>query len=139
MSAESARQLSNAFLVASDRCLTERPCGDETLEIILVPGIVCAVLSIEIAFKAMIMMDGGMAKGHNLSKLFQTLGPWRQNEITKGVGMDRESFGEELSYMSEAFVQWRYVYEYDEVKISLGFLEKLLRASQAAARNVGCA
>ncbi len=39
--------------------------------------------------------------------------------------------------MSEAFVQWRYVYEYDEVKINIGFLDKLLQATQRAAGNIG--
>ena len=135
MSAESARQLSAAFSEASERCLTERPCGDETLAIVLVPGIVCAALSIELGFKAMIMEDGKIAKGHNLLKLFHRLGPWSQNAIVHSVGLDRKSFENELAEMSEAFVQWRYVYEYDEVKISIGFLDKLLRATVSAASN----
>lgn len=135
MSAESARQLSAAFSEASDRCLTERPCGDETLAIVLVPGIVCALLSIELGFKALIMENGRSAKGHNLSKLFHQLGPWSQNAIVQSVGLDRKSFEHELAQMSEAFVQWRYVYEYDEVKISIGFLDKLLRATQSAASD----
>ena len=137
MSANSARLLSAVFYEASNRCLTERPCGNETLSIILVPGIVCAALSIELGFKAMIMNEGGISRGHNLSKLFHELGPWQQNAIIQNIGCCRKAFDNELAQMSEAFVQWRYVYEYDEVKINIGFLDKLLQATQRAAGNIG--
>jgi hypothetical protein len=40
--------------------------------------------------------------------------------------------------MSDAFVEWRYVYEYSELQINLGFMDKLARATQeAATRAVG--
>jgi len=81
------------------------------------------------------MSRGATATGHNLSRLFQRLTPWHQNEIIKAVGLDRDSFMEDLVEMSEAFVQWRYVYDYSEVKISIGFLDKLARATQEAARS----
>ena len=134
MSAKSAKQLSAAFLTASERCLTERPCGGETLSIVLVPGIVCAAFSVELGLKAQIMEDGRMAKGHRLFDLFQKLDPKCQSNLVKLVGLDQETFENELAHMSEAFVQWRYVYEHDEVSINLGFLEKLVRAMQALAK-----
>ena len=36
------------------------------------------------------------------------------------------------SAISDAFVQWRYVYEHAEVTMSMGFLDKLAVATQAA-------
>jgi HEPN domain-containing protein len=129
-------QQSAAFFAAADRCLTERPCVDGLLSIIFAPGIVCSALSIELAFKAMIIHSGHSgSKEHNLSKLFQKLSPWRQNEIIQAVASDKETFVAELEKMSVAFLEWRYVYEYPEVQINLGFMGTLAKAVQKAARN----
>ena len=136
MSATAAKQQSAAFLVAAERCLTERQCVDGLLPIVFVPGIVCTVLSVELAFKAMIIQSGqSVSKKHNLSELFQKLGPWQQNEIVRVVALDRETFVAELAKMSEAFVEWRYAYEYPEVQINLGFMDQLAKAAQGAASS----
>jgi hypothetical protein len=130
-----ARQSSAAFFTASERCLTERQCGDEIQTIILVPGIVCGALSIELAFKAMLIKAGGRVSGHKLSELFQKLEPRLQNEIIQAVGLDHDTFAYELTKMSNAFVQWRYIYEYPEVNLNLGFMEQLSRATQNTEDN----
>jgi hypothetical protein len=130
-----ARQSSAAFFSASERCLTERQCIDEKQEIIFVPGIVCAALSIELGFKAIIIKAGGKATGHKLSDLFQILVPGFQNQIIQSVGLDQANFTRELAKVSDAFVKWRYVYEYPEVNISLSFLSKLAEATQNTANN----
>ena len=83
MSANSARQLSAAFYEASNRCLTERPCGNETLSIILVPGIVCAALSIELGFKAMIMNEGEYLEGTICQNCFMSLGHGNKMQSSK--------------------------------------------------------
>jgi HEPN domain-containing protein len=125
------KQQSAAFFAAADRCLTERPCGDETLWILPVPGIVCAALSIEIGFKSLLLQAGiSPPREHKLSKLFHRLGPWQQNELVLSMGIDKNSFDAELGKVSDAFTQWRYEYENGDLEISIGFLEKLAAATQ---------
>jgi len=70
-----AKMSSAAFHIASERCLTERRIDSETLEIILIPGIVCAVFSVELGFKAIILHAGGKPTGHKLLQLFMKLDP----------------------------------------------------------------
>lgn len=94
------------------------------------------MFSIELGFKAMIMKHGGVSKGHNLSELFLKIWPWTQNVIIQGVGLERKSFTNELSQMSEAFTKWRYIYEYEEVAGSIGFLDKLARTTQRALSDI---
>ncbi|MCM0611352.1 hypothetical protein KFJ24_02540 [Marinobacter sediminum] len=136
MRSKSARQLSAGFFSVSERCLTERHCGDEALAIIPVPGIVCGVFSIEIGFKSLLMVKGDAAQGHNLLKLFEKLDSSIQDEIIQGVGLDRASFMNELSEMADSFTQWRYVYEHEEVQINLGFLDQLAKTTQNIALRV---
>jgi len=132
MNIRQVKSSSAAFYIASNRCLEERRIGPESLEIILVPGIVCAVFSIELGLKAIILGAGGKPSGHKLSQLFAKLGPWVQNEIIRAVGLEQQAFLAELAAISDAFVQWRYVYEHTEVTMSMGFLDKLAVATQAA-------
>lgn len=135
MTAISAMQQSGAFFAAADRCLTERACVDGLLSIIPAPGIVCSALSIELAFKALIIQSGqSVSKEHDLLKLFQKLGAWQQNEIIQAVAIDRDTFVAKLAKMSGAFMEWRYVYEYPEVEINLGFMDTLAKAASALSR-----
>lgn len=86
----------------------------------------------------MVMIDGDGAQGHNVSKLFEKLRSSIQDKIIQSVVLDRASFIRELRAMADAFIQWRYVYEHEEVQINLGFLDKLAIATQnSAARVVG--
>ncbi len=136
MSSKSASRLSASFFSASERCLTERRCGDESLAIIPVPGIVCGVFSIEIGFKSLLMAGGDAAQGHNLLRLFEKLDSSIQDEIIQGVGLDRLCFMRELGEMADSFTKWRYVYEHEEVQINLGFLHQLAKATQDTAERV---
>ena len=77
----------------------------------LVPGVVCLAFSIELGLKAIILAAQGSAVGHKIENLFNLLSEDDQNIICRHTGCTREQFEHELSAVSNAFVEWRYIHE----------------------------
>lgn len=101
----------------------------------MVPAVVCAAVSIEIGFKAITLSEGSTASGHELAKLFKKLSPAAQDLIVKEVGLDRAAFTVALDSVSNAFVEWRYVFEKNSAQVDMGFLTKLANATQTTAAS----
>lgn len=101
----------------------------------IVPAVVCAVFSVEIGFKAIILSEGGAASGHELARLFKKISPVTQNLILREVGLDLAAFNTTLNSISNAFVKWRYIYEKDSAQVDINFVKKLAIATQKVAAS----
>ena len=85
----------------------------------------------------MILHSGQRPKReHKLLNLFEMLSPSQQGQLIQHVRLGKGEFEKEIGRMSNAFAEWRYVYEYPELQISLGFLDRLARAAQEVCTNV---
>jgi hypothetical protein len=130
MQADQAKHLSTSFFVAFRRCMEPRPLAANQMEIPVAPAIVCAAFSTELGFKTLIMQAGGNARGHKLDELFNQLPKPSRNSIVAELRLNEDDFREALRNVSNAFVEWRYVYEQDRIQIDLGFLQRLSEATQ---------
>lgn len=130
MNGNSIKQLSSAFFLASERCLTEKNDGEICQSIILVPGIVCLAFSIELGLKAILALQDQPTKGHNIFELFSKISPEKQLQIIERIGLGKDEFDIKLKKAADVFTQWRYVYEHEQVEASLGFLDNLARSVQ---------
>lgn len=130
--AEHAFATALAFQVASTRA-SETKIVDDKFQRALVPAVVCAALSVELGMKARIIADGNRARykalkgtsGHSLATLFPLLSEDDRNWFIDGSGLQADDFMETLRSVSNAFIDWRYVYEKSERDINFSFLSKL--------------
>jgi hypothetical protein len=127
-----AHNLSGSSFVAFKRCIEMRPLPNGKIEWPTAPAIVCAAFSVEIGFKAIILEEGGRGSSHELFELFKKMSSAAQNLIVKEVGFDRTAFSVELYKVSQAFAEWRYVYEKKSAQVNIDFLSKLAGATQQA-------
>ena len=103
--------------------------GSTDIEWYSTPTIVNAAFACEVYLKALIKYHGiPIKKKHKLKDLFELL-PDNLKEWIKVIvmnnygGMWTDAFGREyLECISNAFEEWRYVYEYSNLQIDLGFL-----------------
>ena len=136
MNIEQAHNLSRSFVVAFERCMENRPLPNGQFQWPVAPSVVCAAFSIEIGFKAIILSEGGSAAGHELAKLFGKISASTKSLIINETGLNSQAFKAALELMSNAFTEWRYIYEKDNAHIDLEFLKRLLYATQNAAVQV---
>ena len=129
-----AQNSSNAFYLAYHRCMEQRSLPDGKIQFLVVPAIVCAALSVELGFKALVLRAGGRAHGHDLKQLFSALGTSIQQQIISAVDVAEGEFESSLAEASNAFVQWRYIHEKvdKDVMVNGEFLSKLATATQDA-------
>ena len=129
MNSAHATHLSSAFLIAAKRSAETRIIG-ERFEAALVPAIVCAAFSIELGLKSLIHKESNIEckKEHKLGVLFNKLSPTAQAKIAQIIKMPLTNLTEEINSVSNAFVDWRYVYEKPSLSINLGFLTDLAAA-----------
>jgi HEPN domain-containing protein len=100
----------DSFLKAANRCLNG--CKEEDgIEILTVPGAVCAALSCELFLKFVVLKETGVCpKGHKLDKLFAKCSANVQTAITGR----RADIGEILKRNNEHFVSARYHHEREQ-------------------------
>lgn len=131
MNVERAKNSSRSFHKAFQRAMESRSTGTTQVEMLAVPGIVCAAFAIELGFKALLLQKGAEARGHKLDKLFGKLESAEQAELIKVVGITDSDFSKELKAAANAFVDWRYVYEATgSVSANVDFLQRLSEAVQ---------
>ena len=131
---EAASQSMN-FTHAWDRCFEERRhVNSTTLQIAIVPGIVCAAFAIELAFKALIYDAGGTAlkdgkKIHTLSELFYMLLEAQRAEIVAATKVPRGVFDMSLRQIDKLFIEMRYYYEQPTpIEVDVEFVKRLTLA-----------
>ena len=125
----------NSFLTGADRCFEQRPLGTNQFQMPIQPAIVCTAFAIELYLKAIITIEGGSAKGHDLSALFVRLSPTSQLAIRDHLSLSKIDFTTKLQNISGAFVEWRYVFEKSSASIDPRFLSGVARASKVVAES----
>ena len=123
----------NSFLIAADRALEERPIGLGQVQMLLVPAVVSAAFAIELYFKAIITLEKGNARGHDLSNLFQQMSKPSQASIVSSMATDFAHFESDLVAISHAFIEWRYIFEQQSASMNLAFLRRLTSESKKVA------
>ena len=111
-------QQADDFFEAYRRCTHgKNPKKDESgrlcFSVVNVPAIVNAAFSCELYFKSII---GNNAKGHALKKLFEQLDTDTQNYLREKINNEFSKnrlfdFDVCLEHISNAFGEWRYIYE----------------------------
>ncbi|WP_139204143.1 hypothetical protein [Azotobacter beijerinckii] len=137
MNSTHATHLSSAFLIAAKRSAETRII-DERFEAALVPAIVCAAFSIELGLKSLIYKESTVEckKEHKLGALFEKTSPSTQNEIAKIINIPLADLANKINLVSNAFVDWRYVYEKTSMSIDLGFLTTLAAAVESVNKQI---
>jgi predicted DNA binding CopG/RHH family protein len=129
---DQAQNSSRSFYLAHQRCIEERRLPDGQIQLLVIPAIVCAAFSIELGFKAIVLQSGGSVSGHKLKELFSALEAPTQQQIVSAVGVAEGEFNTSLAEASNAFVEWRYIYERESANANVEFLSKLSKATQDA-------
>ena len=113
-----------SFHGAGIRCLTSVPNDDGTVAMPTSPAITCYAFAAELYIKALLQSDGVNAKGHKLHLLYGRLAPEIKDRVfAKYVsllpGRTSEQFRVDLGQISNAFVDWRYIFEQSDIAIPL--------------------
>ena len=117
----------NSFFLAADRAMEQRPLGSGQFQMLLVPAAVSTAFSVELYFKAIITLENGNAKGHDLSTLFKHISASSQAKLLAGLQLDQAAFEQRLGAISAVFVEWRYIFEQQSAYLDFQFLTRLAR------------
>lgn len=96
----------------------------------LVPSVINMVFSCELFMKAILKNSGKEIKTHKLTRLFNEM----PKEIKKDIicSENKEDFMKKLSQISDLFVKWRYIYQYELKPFSYSFIKNLSEKLQDA-------
>lgn len=125
---------SRSFLLAAHRCFEVKPRPKGGEEVLLVPGVVCAAFSAEVALKALALCFGIQPpREHSLAKLFLLLPAEQQQSLIafEGDPGARLLFLDRVEAIATTFQDWRYDYEKDSLGVSIGDVERLAERAQA--------
>lgn len=123
----------NSFLLAADRASEPRPTGPGQFQMLLVPAVVSNAFAIELYFKAIITLESGSAKGHDLSALFKKISATTQAKLVASIPTNLAAFEQKLRDISSVFVEWRYIFEQHSASLDIEFLNKLAQGSKRVA------
>lgn len=123
----------NSFLLAADRALEQRPLGPGQFQMLLVPAVVSTAFAVELYFKAIITLESRNARGHDLSVLFRYISAKSQASLVAGVQHNHADFKQKLGAISDAFVEWRYIFEQQSANLDFQFLTNLAREGKRVA------
>ncbi|MDP2241884.1 MAG: hypothetical protein Q8K18_17245 [Burkholderiales bacterium] len=126
----------NSFLLAADRALEQRPVGPGQLQVLFVPAIVSTAFAVELYFKSIVTLENGNAKGHELSGLFERLSLKSQATLVASFQIDPPAFKQKMKGISDAFIEWRYIFEQQSANLDFQFLKELAQASRLLAESL---
>lgn len=132
MNIEQSQNSSRAFFLAFQRCMGQVQLPNGQVEFLGVPAVVNAAFSVELGFKALVLRSGRSVSGHKLNDLFCKLDAPTQQLIVEAVGLERQVFDTSLETVSNAFIEWRYIYERESAHVDMAFLSSLANATQDA-------
>jgi len=121
----------SAYILAAERCEEQRPIQGDQILFLLVPAVTNRAFAAELYIKAISQRDGQMLRGHDLNKLFHGLAVERRNAIVQETRMQEVSFNSALEENANLFVEWRYLFEKNNIQVSWQFLQKLSLAVKA--------
>ena len=102
----------------------------------LIPAVVCLAFATELALKAILLAEGNLSHGHKLDELFAKLQQRTQLLVMKKIGLEGGAFKANLAAVSNAFVDWRYIYEAPgSHSLNLPFMRSLCDVLSAVANQ----
>lgn len=91
-----------------------------------VPEIVNMAFSCEVFLKTIIVIEGKKVKGHKLKELWNELNPCYaqmiMDELKSVTELEQDDILASIENISNAFAEWRYLYEVKGRSIYIGFL-----------------
>lgn len=104
-------ETANSYLLAYERCIEMRPLENGRFEMLASPAIVCLAFSCELFIKSILQIHKMLQKkaGHKLDTLFGQLSEGIRNRIIAKIGTT--GFDYKIQNASNAFEEWRYIYE----------------------------
>ena len=140
MEAWFARSVARQFLDASNRCTRDEREPAWAKGPAMIPGVVCAAFAAEVSLKAILIGEGKPSHGHLLADLFARVSDGLKEEVIKQTGYAPDRFSAELALVSNAFVEWRYVFEEATSKtVSQQFLQLLASSAMRVAERFNAA
>jgi hypothetical protein len=132
MDLELLRNTASAFKKSAERSLERRPLPNWQIESFIVPAVVNLAFSIELYLKFLLAKN--KIPSHKLLGLFNSLDPSIKQDIINLTNYDKDEFEELLKKHSEAFVEWRYIYERNiSINVDLEFMRKLIECIESIA------
>ena len=123
----------HSFLLAADRAMEQRPLGAGQCQLLLVPAVVSTAFAIELYFKAIITLENGTTRGHNLFDLFGHISESSRTKLIAGLQLTQAVFEQKLGTVAAVFVEWRYIFEQQSTNLDFAFLTKLAQTSKQVA------
>ena len=105
----------------------------QQLPTVVIPSVVCYAFAAEVNLKVILLAHGKKARGHDLAALYTLLPTPIKDEIRKFVSVEDAEFVKQLARISNAFVDWRYVYEAKGRSLNVIFLGRFAAAVQGMA------
>jgi len=125
----------DSFLLAAGRCFEQRPLRPGQFEMLVVPAVVCNAFAIELYLKAIITLENGTAKGHDLSILFARLSNKAKDILAKKLSIDETELKKKIDEVAGVFVEWRYIFESQSSNVNSAFITELAKACKTLAES----
>ncbi len=125
-----------AFFQAGSRCEADFRLTPNVTNHLAAPAIVCYAFAIERDIKLLNhMVQASVKKKHNLIDLFNTLPKDYIQVIVKYYGLSEVELREAIQTVSNAFVEWRYLYEQNGAIMSITVLANICICLHKAIRE----
>ena len=119
-----------SFYLAAKRNDEQRPLPNNQFEMLLVPAATNRAFSIELYLKALLVKEGSPSRGHKLHELFNKLKPETQVKIINNTQLSDQEFAQHINAITNLFVEWRYIFEMEQISLSYKFLRDLADSVQ---------
>jgi len=127
---EDLLESAKSFLAAADRCLNSNKV-ENGIEILVVPGTVCAAFACELFLKYILFIENGeIVRGHQLDALFRKCSKEIQSDLIKA----RTDILEILKRDNEQFIEARY---HHESNVASFREQEVLQVAELLSRFVG--
>jgi hypothetical protein len=111
MTPASVLSISKEFHRGYELCFGNGLPADNGLKNALIPAVVCLAFSIELGLKSILLGCNKPSEGHKFVELFNKLPNEIKAEIESLVPSNGNEFSHRLAAVSNAFVEWRYIFE----------------------------
>lgn len=118
----------SSFLNAYQICTEQRPVIGGKLEMPLVPSITCLAFAATLYLKFIVGKEENNFDSNDQMTLFKRISSEKQKSIISGSEIDQENFLKGLMNVSEAFEEWRYVFNRGTKAANTKFLLALVKS-----------
>ena len=116
----------NAFFQAGSRCDVDIRLSPNVTNSLSAPAVVCYAIAVEIYIKLLAHINGiSIKKIHSLIELFDSLSDAVKEKIAKHYQSSSQELRKDIETVSNAFIDWRYLYEKNGAQISITMLSNL--------------